>query len=112
MKNAFAFVAMFTVGLLLSLSSCQGAACKGFCDLECKHTVTCADGNAPTGATFDACVNSCVDSVRMQGAKTDEDCECCTGGHPLPDGGVSTCPAGSKVCNDAPLAIWRAGYSC
>lgn len=103
-------VAVVAVTCLTALG-CSGAACKGFCELDCKSIITCKDGNKPTGAKYDACVNSCVDSVRTQGAKSDEDCECCTPTSTLPDGG-SNCPANVPPCGSDPLSTWQQSYTC
>ena len=91
--------------LALALAGCSGAACKGFCELECKKVIKC-DGVNLTGAKYDACVNSCVDAVRAAGAQSDKDCECCT-----PTTG-NACDGGQKTCESEPVSVWAKGYPC
>ena len=91
--------------LVVTLAGCSGAACKGFCELECKKVIKC-DGVNLTGAKYDACVNSCVDAVRAAGAQSDKDCECCT------TTATNSCPAGSKSCDSEPVSVWAKSYTC
>lgn len=84
---------------LLALVGCGGGSpCKPFCQMDCQNTVTCANGQPPSGSTLDSCVNGCDDAYQKAGVTDSSQCDC--GGPNQPS------------CSSSPGVQFIASFKC